>query len=67
MKARQANSKDMAKLAQILTMKQLGLTIAEIKKKLVSLDTPDDIINALSEHAASIREKIDPCQTRSRL
>ena len=52
-------NKDMARLVQIITMKQLGLTIEEIKKRLVSIDTPADMVNALTEHADSIRQKIE--------
>jgi len=51
--------KDMVKLLQILTMKQLGLTLGEIKKRIVSLDTPDDMINALSEHETAIEKEME--------
>ena len=51
--------KDMAKLIQILTMKQLGFSLNEIKARLKSIDTPEDMVNALAEHALSIRERID--------
>ena len=50
--------KDMARLVQILTMKQLGFSLNEIKARLVSIDTPEDMVNTLTEHAASIRERI---------
>jgi len=55
--------KDMAKLIQILTMKQLGLTLAEIKERIISLDTPADMVNVLTEHADVIREKIANLKT----
>ena len=51
--------KDMVKLLQILTMKQLGLSLGEIKKRIISLDTPDDMVNALSEHEAAIEKEIE--------
>ena len=50
--------KDMVQLIQILTMKQLGFTLSEIKKHLVALDTPDDMVNALTEHEIAIEKKI---------
>ena len=51
--------KDGAKLAQILLMKQLGFSLGEIKQRLTSLDTPSDVVNVLTEHAAKIRSKIE--------
>jgi len=51
--------KDMVKLIQILTMKQLGFSLDDIKKRIVALDTPADMVNALTEHSASIRKKIE--------
>jgi len=51
--------KDMVKLIQIQTMKQLGFTLSEIKKRLVSLDTPSDMINALSEHETVIEKEME--------
>jgi DNA-binding transcriptional MerR regulator len=50
--------KDMVQLIQILTMKQLGFTLNEIKNHLVSLDTPSDMVNALGEHKIAIEKKI---------
>ena len=52
------NDKDIVKLAQILLMKQLGFPLSEIKKRLTSLNTPSDVIKALTEQAAEIRKKI---------
>jgi DNA-binding transcriptional MerR regulator len=49
------DDKDMAKLIQILMMKQLGFTLAEIKKRLTSLDTTSDVIGVLTDHASGIR------------
>jgi len=53
------NDKDMVKLVQILMMKDLGFPLKEIKKRLDALDTPADVVNALTEHAADIRRKIE--------
>ena len=53
------SEKDMAKLMQILMMKELGLPLSEIKNRLQSLETKADVVNVLSEQAASIRSKID--------
>jgi len=50
--------KDMVKLHQILSMKYLGFSLEDVKTRLVSLDTPADVANALAEHAAVIRKKI---------
>lgn len=51
--------KDLAKLVQILMMKELGFSLSEIKKRLTSLDTPADVVNVLTNHAADIRKKIE--------
>jgi len=51
--------KDMAKLIQILLMKELGFPLGEIKKRLTSMDTPPDVANVLAEQAAQIRNKIE--------
>lgn len=51
--------KDMIKLYQILSMKQLGFSLDDIKNRLTSLDTPTDVANVLTEQAANIREKIE--------
>ena len=53
------NDDDITKLARILLMKQLGFRLADIKNRLSSLETPLGIIDALTEHAAEIREKIN--------
>jgi len=50
--------KDMVRLFQILMMKQLGFGLNDIKKRLTSLDTPSDVVNVLTEHAAGIRREI---------
>ena len=51
--------KDMVKLHQILSMKYLGFSLDDIKTRLISLDTPADVANALTEHAAAIRQKME--------
>jgi len=51
--------KDMVKLNQILSMKYLGFSLDDIKNRLVSLDTPESVADALTEHAAAIRSKVE--------
>lgn len=51
--------KDVIKLHQILSMKHLGFSLDDIKNRLISLDTPDDIARVLTEQAAIIREKLE--------
>jgi len=50
--------KDIIKLHQIQSMKYLGFSLKDIKTWLPSIDTPEEVINALSEQAKGIREKI---------
>lgn len=52
-------SKDMIKLHQILSLKSLGFSLSDIKNRLISLDSPADVTNALTEQAAAIREKME--------
>jgi len=51
--------RDTVLLAQILMMKSLGFSLGEIKKRLASMDTPEDFMNVLAEQAAEIRKKIE--------
>lgn len=51
--------KDMIKLHQILSLKSLGFSLDDIKNRLVSLDTPVDVANALTQQATAIKEKIE--------
>ncbi|MCL1884064.1 MAG: MerR family transcriptional regulator [Defluviitaleaceae bacterium] len=51
--------KDMVKLIQILMLKELGLTLGEIKKRLSKLDTPEDVRGMLAEQSSHIRKKIE--------
>lgn len=50
--------KDMLQLHQIQSLKSLGFSLNDIKNNLISLDTPEGVINALSEQAAAIQQKI---------
>jgi DNA-binding transcriptional MerR regulator len=50
--------KDAIRLHQIQSMKYLGFSLDDIKNRLVSLDSPEDVASALSQQAKAIREKI---------
>ena len=51
--------KDIVKMHQILSMKYLGFSLREIKTRLPSIDTPEEVSNVLTEQARGIREKIE--------
>lgn len=51
--------KDLVKLHQILSLKSLGFSLNDIKNRLVSLDTPGDVANALTQQAEAIRQKME--------
>ena len=51
--------KDVIKLYQILTMKQLGFSLDDIKNRLILLDTPEAVADELSNQAVEIQSKID--------
>ena len=51
--------KDLVKLHQILSLKSLGFSLKDIKGRLISLKTPDDVAKALTEHADVLRKKIE--------
>jgi len=53
------SDKDMVRLVQILMMKQLGLPLSEIKKRLAQLDTPQDVVTMLADQIAQLRKKIE--------
>jgi len=53
------NDRDIVTLHQIQSMKFLGFSLDDIKNRLVSLDTPEQVADALTEQAKEIREKID--------
>ena len=54
--------KDLITLHQIISLKSLGFSLDDIKKRLISLETPADIANALTEQADDIRQKIEQLQ-----
>lgn len=51
-------NKDMVKLHQILSMKFLGFSLDDIKNRLVTLDTPEEVVNVLCEQAQIIKGEI---------
>ena len=56
------SNKDLITLHQILSLKSLGFTLDDIKERLIKLETPKDVANALSEQANDIRNKIKNLQ-----
>ena len=52
------NYKDMIKLHQIQTLKSLGFSLDEIENNLVSLDTPNQVVDVLNKQATLIKNKI---------
>lgn len=50
--------KDLILLYQIISLKLLGFTLGEIKERLVSPGTPEDVADALAEQAEAIRKRI---------
>ena len=51
--------KDLITLHQILSLKSLGFSLEDIKQRLISLNTPADVVNALDDQADDIRRKIE--------
>lgn len=51
--------KDLVTLHQIISLKSLGFSLDDIKGRLISLETPADIANALTEQEDDIRQKIE--------
>ncbi len=51
--------KDLVKLHQILSLKHLGFSLDDIKNRLIALETPADVINALEKQAAAIQGKME--------
>ena len=51
--------KDLVTLHQILSLKSLGFSLEDIKQRLISLNTPADVVNALDDQADDIRRKIE--------
>ena len=56
------SNKDLIMLHQVLSLKSLGFTLDDIKERLIKLETPKDVANALSEQADDIRNKIKNLQ-----
>ena len=56
--------KDLVTLHQIMSLKSLGFSLDDIKQRLIYLETPTDVANALTEQAndkigrASCRERV---------
>lgn len=53
------SDKDIIKLHQILTLKSLGFSFDEIKNRLISVDTPQKAITALTEQSNAIQAQIN--------
>lgn len=51
--------KDIIKLHQILSLKHLGFSLDDIRNRLILLNTPAEIADALMEQAAAVRQKIE--------
>lgn len=51
--------KDIIKLHQILSLKSLGFSIDEIKNRLTSIDTPDEVAAALTEQSKALQAQIE--------
>ena len=58
-KYRLYTDQDLVKLIQIQTMKELGFSLSEIKKYIVTLDSPDDMVAVLTEHETAIEKRIE--------
>jgi len=50
--------KDIIRLHQIQSMKYLGFTLDDIKTRLVSLDTPEEVAAVLAQQVEAVQEKI---------
>ncbi|MCL2353420.1 MAG: MerR family transcriptional regulator [Defluviitaleaceae bacterium] len=53
------SDKDIAKLLQILMMKQLGFSLDEIKGWLDQFNTPKDVMKMLAEQSSRVHKKIE--------
>lgn len=53
------DEKDLVQLHQILTLKSLGFSFDEIKSRLISVDTPQKALDALTEQSNAIRAQMD--------
>lgn len=50
--------KDILKLHQIISLKHLGFSLDDIKNRLIPLDTPEEVAQALARQAAALKEQI---------
>ena len=55
--------KDLVTLHQIISLKSLGFSLDDIKQRLISLETPYEVANVLTEQADDIRKKIEQLKT----
>ena len=55
---RQYTYRDLVQLHQILSLKHLGFSLQDIKERLPSLDTPEQVAQALEQQAQDTRSKI---------
>lgn len=51
--------KDLITLHQILSLKSLGFSLEDIRRRLPSLETPADVANVLTEQADEMRREIE--------
>ncbi len=51
--------KDLIALHQIISLKSLGFSLDDIRQRFISLETPNEVANALTEQADDIRKKIE--------
>ncbi|MCL2569016.1 MAG: MerR family transcriptional regulator [Oscillospiraceae bacterium] len=51
--------KDVLHLYQILSLKSLGFSLSDIKNRLITLESPTDVANMLTEQASALREQVD--------
>ena len=51
--------KDLVTLHQIVSLKSLGFSLDDIKRRLIPLEKPTDVANDLTDQADDIREKIE--------
>lgn len=52
------SEKDLIRIHQILSLKSLGFSLEDIKKRLLPLDTPQEVISALAAQAEEMRKRI---------
>jgi len=52
------SDKDIVKLHQIISLKYLGFSLEQIKKKILNLESPDDVIRTLQAQESQVEQKI---------